>query len=106
MSDELSRLESALNGVRQEQQSVFERYQLLKDLRLKEVEEGSPVYGKDINTPPPNYDDFVRGQLAREQRIQQYTEELKRLSLHYLELEAQRKSLVEQISELAQHPRE
>lgn len=103
-AENLGKLESALNGVRQEQQSVFQSYQMLRDLRLKEVEEGSPIYGKDINTPPPNYDDVVRGQLEREQRIQQYTDELKRLSLRYLELEEQRKALVEQIRELAQHP--
>ena len=103
MPDKLSQLESALNGVRQEQQSVYQNYQMAKELRLMEVQEGSPhPYGTDINTPPPNYDDVVRAQLEHENRIQQYTDDLKRLSSRYLELESQRKSLQEQIRELKQ----
>jgi hypothetical protein len=105
-TDKLSKLESMLNGVRQDQQSVYQNYQMAKELRLKEVEEGGPGYGTSINTPPPNYDDVVRAQLEREQRIQQYSDELKRLSIRYLELENQRKALVDQIRELAQHPEE
>lgn len=109
--DNLGKLESALNGVRQEQQSVYQNYQMAKELRLKEVQESNPAsaqhpYGTGINTPPPNYEDILRAQLQREQRIQQYTDDLRRLSLRYLELEDQRKALVDQIKELAQHPEE
>lgn len=101
----LNQLEAALNGVRQEQQSVYQNYQMTKELRLMEVQEGAPPmsqhpYGMDINTPPPNYDDVVRAQMERERRIQQYTDELKDLSARYLELEDQRKELLEQIGEL------
>lgn len=108
--DRLSRLESALNGVRQEQQSVYQNYQMTKELRLMEVQQGSPaatrhLYGASIDTPP-DYDDVVRAQMEHEQHIQQYTNDLKRLSLRYLELEDQRKALAEQIRELAQHPDE
>ena len=101
----LNQLEAALNCVRQEQQSAYQNYQMTKEQRLMEVQEGSPPksqypYGTDINTPPPNYDDVVRAQLEREQRIQRYTDDLKRLSMRYLELEDQRKLLVEQIREM------
>ena len=109
--DELSKLEAALNSVVQEQQSVYQNYQMTKELRLIEVQEGSPPmmqhpYGMDIYTPPPNYDDVVRTQMEREQRIQQHTSELKSLSVRYLELENQRKALLEQIKELKPHPDE
>ncbi|HEX5338243.1 MAG TPA: hypothetical protein VFW53_07370 [Gallionella sp.] len=108
--DKLSTLEAALNNVRQEQQSVYQNYQMTKELRLMEVQENDPAtqqtYGSSINTPPPNYDDVVRARLEHESRIQQYTTELKSLSVRYLELEDQRKALLEQIRELARHPDE
>jgi hypothetical protein len=110
--DKLNQLEAELTDVRQEQQSIYQNFQLTKDLRLMEVQEGIPptsgypygkdIYGTDINTPPPNYDDVVRAQMEREQRIQHYTDELKGLSARYLELEEQRKELLEQIRELKQ----
>lgn len=101
----LNQLEAALNGVRQEQQSVYQNYQMTKDLRLMEVQGGTPPmsqhpYGTDINTPPPNYDDVLRMQKEHERRIQQYTDDLKSMSEHYLELEKERKILLDQIREL------
>lgn len=103
----LNQIEAVLNGVRQEQQSVYQNYQMTKEMRLMVVQEGSQnLYVMDINTPPPNYDDVMRTQLEREQRIQQYTDDLKRLSVRYLELEDQRKALLDQVNELAQHPGE
>ncbi len=106
--DELARLEASLNSVRHEQQAVYQSYQMTKERRLQEVEEGSPLmvqhpYGMSIETPPPDYDAVIRAQMEREQRIQEQTAELRNLSLRYLELENQRKALLEQIRELAQH---
>ncbi|OGT00366.1 MAG: hypothetical protein A3F73_06095 [Gallionellales bacterium RIFCSPLOWO2_12_FULL_59_22] len=107
--DKLNELESTLNRVRQGQQSVYQNYLMTKELRLLEIQEGSLAtsqhpYSTSINTPPPNYDDIVRAQLEREQRIQQYTNDLKNMSMRYLELEEQRKKLLEQIGGLAQQP--
>ncbi len=116
MQNKLNQLEAALNGVRQEQQSVYQNYQMTKELRLMEVQEGSPptsgypygksIYGTDLNIPPPNYDDVVRAQMEREQRIQRYSDELKSLSQHYLELEEERKALLGQIREFKQQQNE
>jgi hypothetical protein len=109
--DELSRLDAELNNVRQEQQSVFQNYQMTKELRLKEVQDGKvPAsqypYGTSLYTPPPNYDDVVREQMKREQRIEQFTSDLQQLSVRYLMLEDRRKALLDQIRELKQQPRE
>lgn len=106
--DNLDKLGAALDGVRQEQQSAYQSYQMTQELRRMEVQEGSPPmmqhpYGMNISTPPPNYDEVIRTQMEREKRIQQYTSDLKNLSMRYLELENQRKALLEQIRELAQH---
>lgn len=103
--EKLSLLEAMLDGVRQEQQAVYQNYRMTKELRLMEVQEGTPPRsqyprGADLNTPPPDYDELIRTQTEREQRIQQYTDDLKDLSVRYLELEEQRKELLEQIGEL------
>jgi len=104
LQDQLKQLEADLNSVRQEQQSVYQNYQMTKELRLTEVQESSQPLGTDINTPPPNYEDVMREQLEREQRIQQYSDELKSMSERYLELEEERKAMLEQIRELKQQP--
>lgn len=109
--ENLKQLEAELNDVRQEQQSVYQSYQMVKELRLMNVQEGlspRPQYphGMGINTPPPNYDDVVRAQLERERSIQQYSDDLKRLSVRYLELETQRKLLQERIRESRLQPAE
>lgn len=105
--DKLKQLEADLHGVRQEQQSVYQNYQMVRDMRLMEVQEGIPPksqypQGMDLNTPPPNFDEVFSMQMEREQRIQQYTDDLKNLSERYLELEEEHKALLEQIGELKQ----
>jgi len=107
--DKLEQLKAQLRGVREEQQSVFQNYQMVKEQRRIEVQEGSPPmaqqpYGTSLDDPPPNYDDVLRSQLEREDRIQQYTNELGRLSARFLELENQKKALIKQIREMEQHP--
>lgn len=110
-SARLSQLKTELGNVQQEQQSVYQNYQMTKELRRIEVQEGSPPmaqhpYGLDINTPPPNYDDVLQAQVEREEHIQQYTSDLRRLFARFLELEGQKKLLLMQIRELEQHPNE
>lgn len=107
VQEELDRLDAALDGVRQEQQAVYRNYRMTKELRWMEVQEGLPPkaqhpYGTDLNIPPPDYDDVLRIQLERERRIQQYTGDLKELSVRYIELEKERKALAAQIGELMQ----
>jgi len=109
VQDKLKQLEADLSSVRQEQQAVYQNYQMVRDMRLMEVQEGVPPkpqypYGMDLNTPPPNFDEVFRMQMEREQRIRQYTDDLKNMSERYLELEQERKALLEQIRELKQTP--
>jgi len=105
--DELNRLEAALSGVRQEQQAVYQNYQMVRDMRLMEAQEGIPPrskypHGMDLDTPPPNFDEVFRMQMQREQRIRQYTDDLKSLSERYLKMEQERKALLEQVKALKQ----
>jgi len=105
----LNKLKAELSSVQQEQQSAYQNYQMTQELRRIEVQEGSPPmiqhpYGTDIYTPPPNYDDVLRAQVERENRIQQYTSELSQLFARFQELENQRKLILKNIKELEQHP--
>lgn len=107
--DELSRLEATLQGVLQEQQSVYQSYQMTKERRRMAMEEEyqpntRDPYSKDFNAQWPSYDDAMRAQMERERRIQQYSDHLKSLLERYQELEHQRKSLIQQINELEQLP--
>jgi len=108
-SDNLSQLKEKLSMVREEQQSVYQNYQMLKELRLNEVQEGSQLmiqhpYSMGSESPIPNYNDVTQAQIEREDRIQQYTIELTNLLSHFLELENQRKSLIKLINEQEQYP--
>ncbi len=103
----LDQLKTELDSVRAEQQSVYQNYQMIKELRRSEVQENSPPvaqnpYGTSVNVPPPNYDDVLRLQEKREERIQQYTSDLRHLTSRFLDLDDKRKVLVKQIGDLEQ----
>ena len=99
----------SLRQIQQEQQAVFQQFQMLQELRRSErqaanpeVIHNSPVYSSD--NPPPNYDDLVREKLAREERIDQYTTDLDNLFARYRVLEEQRKGVLDRLRQLSQQP--
>jgi hypothetical protein len=96
---EIRQLQAQINAVQQEQQSVYQQFQMADTLRRDELQsanpaviENSPVYSSD--NPPPNYDDMVRAKQAREERIRQYTSEVNTLFARYQELEQQKQQLM------------
>jgi predicted nucleic acid-binding Zn-ribbon protein len=102
---EIQRLESQLQRVQQEQQSLYQQFQMVQELRRTEVQAENPQVIQNstdysMANPPPNYDDLVREKTRREDRIKQYTEELNRVYARYSELEAQRKLLLDRLNEL------
>jgi hypothetical protein len=104
---EIKRLESQLSLLQQEQQSAYQQFQMIQELRRAEIEaqypqviQNSPDY--TMGNPPPNYDDVVRQKAERENRIKQYTADLNRIYARYREIEDQKKALLEQLSQLAQ----
>jgi len=104
---EINRLEAQLNLLQQEQQSVYQQFQMIQELRRAEIEaqfpqviQNSPDYA--MGNPPPNYDDVVRQKAERDYRIKHYTEDLNRLYARYREIEGQRKALLEQLNQLVQ----
>lgn len=94
----LRQLEAELARVRQEQQSVFQQFQILQTLQRNEGMEAdptSPLYQQGGQIP--NYDDAVKAKQEREYRLKNYSEELKRLSDRYQALESRAGPLMEQI---------
>jgi len=111
---EMARLEAVLNHVNQEQRAVYQQFQMTQELRRNEMQEGYPsmqapstivqgfyVAGGLKDNPPQSYDDNVRLLRERQERIQQYTQDLDRLYARYAELGEQKKVLLDQLMELA-----
>jgi hypothetical protein len=103
---EMRRLESQLNLLQQEQQSTYQQFQMIQELRRTEIElqypqviQNSPQYEMGS---PPNYDDVVRQKNEREYRIKQYTEDLNRVYARYRQLEDQKRAILDRLNALAQ----
>ena len=100
-------LQSQLLRVQQEQQSVFQQFQMTQEMRRTELQMqnpaivyNSPDYG--MNNPPPNYDDVTREKAERDSRIKQYTDDMQRLYARYLDLDAQKRMLQDRLDALTQ----
>lgn len=108
----LVQMEMALNQLTQEQQAVFQQFQMIQDLRRNEMQDvypivlGPPAMGGVKEGPPPSYDDTIRLQRERRERIEQYTRDLNQLYSRYAELGNQKKMLLDQMTELARELRE
>jgi hypothetical protein len=101
---ELKRLEAALGRINQTQQSVYQQFQMAQELRRAELARPDPFAPQPnvgITPSPRDYNDLQREREARESRIKDLTAELDRLYARYQELEAQKRPLLERMSELA-----
>jgi hypothetical protein len=110
----IAQLEIALNQVDQERQAVYQQFQMTQELRRNEVQDNNPQVIQGANTtslmpyatgglkdnPPTSYDDQVRVLRERQERIQQYGQDLTRLYSRYAELGEQRRALFDQLMEL------
>ena len=99
-------LELAVNRLTQEQQAVYQQFQMVQDMRRNEMQDltpiilGPPAMGGVKEGPPLSYDETIRIQRERKERIQQYTRDLEQLYARYTELGNQKKALLDQIMEL------
>ena len=100
---EIDRVEMALDRISREQQSVYQQFQMVQELRRSEAQQG--YQSQLVYTPPitpPNYEDLRAQEDDRQARLRDYKLELDRLYARYKDLEAQKQPLLERISELAQ----
>lgn len=90
INDEIQRLEQKLMRVQQETQATYERYQMIQEMRRNDV------YSLPLTVPPemsaksvpyPMYEDWVRREQEKHERIQEYNADLDRLYQYHKELE-------------------
>ncbi len=102
-ASEITRLEKEMARVSQESQSTYQQFLMIQELRRNEsMESPDPMppnfSGKSV--PVPNYDDYVRRRLEKNERIQKYTADLDRLYARYKELESEKEAIFEKIRSL------
>lgn len=99
----LEQLEAAYSRVQQEQQSVFQQFQMSQELRRNELEPSAAPAGvrrysaMGEDSKAVDYDENVRQQQARQERLQRYDREISRAYTRYLELASQKKALLDQM---------
>lgn len=117
---QIRQLETSLLRVHQKQQSLFQQFQMIQELRRHElIQEGeiisSPpstimggpfIRGPVIGGPLPSYEEMVEQREVRQKRLQQHTEDLDELYTQYQELEIEKKMLMEQIDYLIRSQQE
>jgi hypothetical protein len=100
LDQQARRIEAALGRITQEQQALYQQFQMIQQLRTNEERQLLPI---PTTVPPsPNYEDITRDQYARAQRVRDLQSELDRLYARYRELEEQKRPLLEALSTLAQ----
>ncbi|SFP71071.1 hypothetical protein SAMN05216419_101437 [Nitrosomonas cryotolerans] len=111
-NDPIRRLEQALARIQQEEQSTYQQFLMVQELRRNamQAEQEFPVSippsGSMISSPIINYDDLVKRKRENNARIEQYTVDLEHLYIRHRELGDERKALVEQLGQLLQKPAE
>ena len=104
---EIRQLQASIAALQQEQQSLYQQFQMTQELRRTETQDlnpgvvqNSPVY--DINSPQTSYEDQERAKQDRLDRIQKYTQDLNSMYARYRALEDQKTALRARIDELMQ----
>ncbi|SDH88565.1 hypothetical protein [Nitrosomonas sp. Nm132] len=127
IDEQIRQLETSLLRIHQDQQNVFQQFQMKQELRRYELrqEEGItslPQIGTypqtgtapmseflpeiNIGGSPPSYEEMVKNKQERQKRIRQYTSDMDQLYTQYLGLEVEKKILMEQIGDLKRSKQE
>ncbi len=95
---QIRRLESAISYANQEQQSLHQQFQMVLEISKAQAQQYSaPQAG--VTAPPGNYDDLVRARQEADAKLKQHTDELHRIYARFLEVEAEKQRLREQLNQ-------
>lgn len=103
IEEQIRQLEASLSRIHQNQQNIFQQFQIIQELRRFEFTQEEEI----ISSPPvfsetlPEYEETVKRRETRQNRLQQYTSDLDKLYSQYQDLEAEKQFLIEQINNLA-----
>ena len=103
---QLQRLEQAISRIQQEQQSTYQEFGMVQELRRSLMQQTTPPPPPAVNGVDdlPSYDEQARQRKRVEEQLQRYTVELDGLYARYRELESQKRSLLDRMHELSQSP--
>lgn len=100
----LKRAEAALLAVREEQQAIYQQFQMIQALQQLEMQNAtsasSPVYVPEGQIP--NYDDVARARNEQQDRLKSYAYELQQLYARHRDLGAEAAQLRDQVRILSQ----
>ena len=101
-ADELQNLYGALNMLNQQQQAIYQQFQMVQELRIS----GSPrLYGTPMRLPPigqiTNYDEVVEAQKSAVLRGEYLYQQADQLLSRYNEIEDLKKPLQQRIYDLS-----
>lgn len=98
--DRVMQLEKALIRVQQEAQAIHQQFLMIQELRRNEISssDATALPGAAAQTTPiPKYEEMVRRQEDKKNRIAKYTAELDHLYTRFSSLNEERQALMEQI---------
>ena len=105
---QVQRLETAINQLQQEQQSVYQQFLMSQELRRNELQNNRTSSAGGYSTMGPDssraidYDENLRLQREQQDRLQRYDRDVSQAYSRFLELGAQKKALLDQLMELSQ----
>jgi hypothetical protein len=103
-ADGLKSLQEALNIVNQEQQAIFQQFQMIQELRRRDAEAARPPAIGQLG-PPGNYEDAIAARKAYAERDERYARQLDDLYTRHRDLDRQRRAIMESMQKLRQAPR-
>ena len=103
-ADDLKSLQEALNIISQEQQAVFQQFQMIQELRRRDAQATHPSVLRQVG-PPGNYDEVVAARKAQVEREEYYSRQLDELYSRHRDLDRQRQSITEAVQKLRAAPR-
>lgn len=95
--EDLKSLQDALNLLNQEQQAVYQQFQMIQQLRRSNSEPVTPPIG---GGPPGNYDEMVASKRAQAERDEAYARELRDLYQRHRDIEREKQPVIEKIRRL------
>ena len=94
-------LQEALSLISQEQQALFQQFQMIQQLRRSNAEPVLPPVG---GGPPGNYDDMVAYRRSQMERDEAYARDLRELYQRHQDLEREKQPILAKLRELRQSP--
>jgi cell division protein FtsB len=110
----LLELKAEYSQLHEEQQSMYQQFEMAQELRRNELRERQPPAVQGFSAQGGNADgqvsiDFnenARRQLEKQDRLHAYDREISQTHARYMELAARKKALLDEINELAKTPPE